>query len=316
MYARGPPHAHVTTITRMYSIYHMYIHTYVAMQAYVNSYRFNCFLSHIESKDSFEKENYFATPDEASKEFEAVLGNIAEELKNCNKVDLEKISYHLTNGQGVPLLSQEAKDRVTASKTISDIFIVMQAYWNWCSHRLLLDIINVVNSPKAQEMLEKFEKKINNTMKLKIIYSKFEESQLPVPQGYRKMTAIVDKDYSEITLQEWSEIELTIFQCLGLLQPPSEINDSQYVEVVWYVCTEAVDSLKSKALQHKDLRSFLFLQVDDVVIFNYTRKPPLSEVCAFIMCVIILYKVLTMVYLLKTACMPPFVSKFASTIHS
>ena len=233
------------------------------------------------------KESYFTTPDEASREFDVVLNDIAEELNNCNDVDPKKISYHLTNGQGVPLLSQEAKDRVTASKTISDIFIVMQAYWNWCSHRLLLDIINVVNSPKAQEMLEKFEKKINNTMKLKIIYSKFEESQLPVPQGYRKMTAIVDKDYSEITLQEWSEIELTVFQCLGLLQPPSEINESQYVEVVWYVCTEAVDSLKSKALQHKDLRSFLFLQVDDVVIFNYTRKPLLSEVCAYLyVCVI------------------------------
>ena len=253
-------------------------------------------MSHIGSTDSFKKENYFTTPDEASREFDAVLDDIAKELNDSNEVDLGKISYHLTNGQGVPLLSQEAKDRITACKTICEIFTVLQAHWNWCSHRLLLDIINVVNSPKAQEILEKFEKKINNTMKLKFIYSKFKE--LPVPQGYRKMTAIVDKDYSEITLQEWSEIELTIFQCLGLLQPPSVINESQYVEVVWYICTEAVDSLKSKALQHKDLKSFLFLQVDGVVIFNYTRKPPLSEVCALsfvLLCVIILYLILASV---------------------
>ena len=221
--------------------------------------------------------SYFATPDEASREFEVVLDDIAEELNKCNKKDLGRISHHLTNDQNNGLLSQEAKDRVTACKTINEIFFVMQAHWNWCSHRLLLSIINVANSPKAQEILEKFEKKINYTMKLKIIYANFKEGKLPVPQGYCNMTAVVDP---EITLQEWSEIELRVFQYLDLPQPPSKINMFEDIEVVWYICTEAVDSLKSKALQHKEdfhLKSFVSLQVDGFVIFN-TRKPSLSKV--------------------------------------
>ena len=153
----------------------------------------------------------------------------------------------------------------------------MQPYWNWFSHRLLLSIINLVNSSKAKVILEKFEKKINYAMKLKVVNAKLKEKELPIPQGCYKVMAIVDNDYSEITLKEWSEIELVVSQYLDLPHPPSEINESQYIEVVWYVCAEAVDSLKSKVSQHKEdfhVKSFLFVEVD-----VGARKPSLSEVC-------------------------------------
>ena len=235
--------------------------------------KFNCF-----------EGSYFATPDEASKEFETILSDIAEVLNKCIKENLEKVFYHLTKGQNVPLFSKEDIHRVTTCKSIYEIFSIMQPYWNWYSNRLLLSIINVVDSVKSQEKLKRFKKKIDYTMKLKIINAKFKERKLPVSQGYCKMTAIVDKDYSQITLQEWSEIELCVFHYLDLPQPPSEIKESQYIEVTWYICTEAVDSLRSKAFQHREdlqLKSFLFLQVDGDDIIN-TRKLSLSEVCGLL----------------------------------
>ena len=270
-------HTYVCTYVRTYAC--MYTCTYIHTYIHINAYKY-VLITIGTTVDCFE-EDCFATPDEASKEFETILSDIAEELDKCIKENLEKIFCHLTDGQNVPLLSKEDIHCVTTCKSVYEMFSIMQPYWNWYSNRLLLSIINVVDSVKSQEILKRFKKKIDYTMKLKIIYAKFQErKKLPVPQGYRKMTAIVDKNYSEITLQEWSEIELCVFHYLDLPQPPSEIKESQYIEVTWYICMEAVDSLRSKAFQHREdlqLKSFLFLQVDDHDIFS-TRRPSLSEV--------------------------------------
>ena len=150
----------------------------------------------------FTEESYFATPDEANIQFEALLTDIAEELSSGDKQNLEKIKvacYCITNGQSKPLLSEEDRRRVTTSKTITDVFVVMRPHWKWCSHRLLLTITNGINCPNAVDLLKQFEKKIDHKMKLKIIYEKFKK-KLPIPQGYCKMAAIIDKEHSEITL--------------------------------------------------------------------------------------------------------------------
>jgi len=228
-------------------------------------------------------EDHFTTPDEASMEFGTVIADIAEELDNCasSKQNLENIKIvccHLTNGYNIPLLSQEDKSRITKCQTIYGIFIVMQPHWNWYSHRLLLIIIKRVKSLKAKEMLKKFEEKINYAMKLKAINERLKANRLPVPQGYCKIKAIIDKDYSEITLGEYLEIETFVSGCLDLPQPSSEINESESIEIVWYISTATVDNLKSKALQYKEtflLKSFISLQVGDVVVFD-TRQQSLS----------------------------------------
>ena len=147
-------------------------------------------------------------------------------------------------------------------------------------------MIDGVGCPKAVDLLKKFEKKINCKMKLKIIYEKFKEKKLPVPQGYCKMIAVVDKEYSKITLEDCLEIELLVTQYLDLPQPPSEVNDSQSTEIVWYVSVEAIDSLKSKALEYKEdlcLKSFVSLQVDDFIVFSIRKSSiSLSKVCALL----------------------------------
>ena len=231
------------------------------------------------------EEGYFTLPDEASTQFGTVLADIAEELSKYGDQNLEEVKsicYSFTNGDSTSLLSQEDKDRIRSCDNILEVFLIMQLYWNWCSHYLLMKIIQRFRSPRAKEILKKFEKKINYSMKLKAIYDKIKESKLQVPQGHCKMIAIINKNHPEITLKEWLETELIVFKCLDVPQPPSEINISQCIETVWYISTAAVDSLRSKGEQHEELlkeKSFKFLLVGDAVVFD-TSSP--HQVCIFL----------------------------------
>ena len=231
------------------------------------------------------EEGCFILPDEASEEFGTVVADVAEELSKYSEQNLEKVKnicYSFTNGDSTSLLSQEDKDCIRSCDKIIDVFIIMQLYWNWCSHYLLMKIIERFGSLRAKRILKKFEKKINYSMKLKAIYEKIKENKLQVPQGHCKMIAIINTNHPEITLKEWLETELIIFKCLDVPQPPSEINISQCIETVWYISTAAVDSLRSKGEQHKELlneKSFKFLQVGDAVVFD-TSSP--YQVCIFL----------------------------------
>ncbi|XP_065903666.1 uncharacterized protein [Dysidea avara] len=215
-------------------------------------------------------ETYFT---DTSREFGAVVADIAEVLNKCTIERLDKIKLvclHLTTGQNIPFLSQEETCRIQEAKSIYDIFTVMRPYWNWSSHRLLRTIIKRVKSQQALDMLEKFENKIDYKMKLKDIHEHLRKQNVPIPSGYYKMTAIVDKDYSEITLEEYSEIEEFVHECLGQAQP-STATKSNSIQIVWYVADIAIDSLCSKAAQCKEafiLESFVFLEIGAKVIFD------------------------------------------------
>jgi len=82
----------------------------------------------------------------------------------------------------------------------------MEPHWNWSSHRLLYTIIKRVNAPRAIEVLEKFERKIDYQMKLQDVHEHLRKIKMPPPVGYYKMMAIINKDYSEITLEEGQKV--------------------------------------------------------------------------------------------------------------
>lgn len=216
----------------------------------------------------------FVTIDEASSEFGAVIADIAEELENCTKKNVNKIKLvclYLKTSENMPILSQEETQSIHTCKSIYDIFSIMEPHWNWSSHRLLYTIIKRVNSPKAIEILEKFESKIKYQMKLQDIHEHFRKNRMPPPDGYYKMTAIVNKDYSEITLQEGLQIEKFVADHLGVEQSCYEVARSQSIEMTWYIPEDAVDSLCSKAFQHKEafiVQSFLYLKIGNTVIFD------------------------------------------------
>ena len=226
----------------------------------------------------------FDTAEEASLEFTAVVADVADELEKCDNKHINKVKtvcYNLKTTQGKPVLSANDKEKIKTSKSMFDIFEVIDPHWRWNSHRLLFLIIKRVQSPKALELLENFRRKINYQIKIKNICTYFQQSKKPPPVGYTRMEAIIDKDYSEISLEEFSELEEFVNQYLDIIQPPIKVSPSESIEVVWLVSIEMVESLCSKVFQYKEVfayKSFKSLKIGGVDILNATSQP-LLQVC-------------------------------------
>ena len=154
------------------------------------------------------------------------------------------------------------------------IFEIVHPHWRWDSHQLLFIIIERVKCPKALELLQKFEKKIDYQMKIKKIYAHIQCNRLPVPEGYAEVEAIIEKDYNDVTLKEFSDLEEFVYKYFDIIQCPFEVNPSQSVQVIWLVYIEAVDSLCSRAFECKEAflqNSFTYLKIGDIDILNTSQ---------------------------------------------
>ena len=208
-----------------------------------------------------------------------MVADVAGELEKCDNKDINKVKtvcYNLKTPNGKPVLSSDDKEKIKTSNSMFDIFAVIDPHWRWNSHRLLFLIIKRVQSSKALELLEKFRRKINYQTKIKSIYTHFQHSKQPVPIGYTRMEAIIDKDYNDISLDEFSELEDFVHKYLGIIQCPVEVNQSKSIEVVWLVSIEAVENLCSKVFQYKEVflcKSLKSLKIGGVDILNVTSQP-------------------------------------------
>ena len=223
-----------------------------------------------------------STPNEASIEFSAVVADIAEELNSCVTTDINKIKavcYNLTTSYDKALLSPSEKEKIKNCKCIYGIFEIVHPHWRWDSHRLLFTIIKRVKCPKALELLRKFEKKIDYQMKIKEIYAHIQCNRLPVPEGYAEVEAIIEKDYNDVTLKEFSVLEEFVHKYLDIIQCPFEVNPAQSIQVIWLVYIEAVDSLCARAFECKEAflqNSFTSLKIGDIDILTSSQVSLIS----------------------------------------
>lgn len=232
----------------------------------------------------------FNTLGEANEGFDVVLSNIVQELNihiNQNVQQFESTCYYLAHKVLVEL-SQEDKEQIANSKSYTDIKNVMDPHWNWSSHHLLYIIIKRLNSTKCLEMLQRFDGKINKQIQLKDIHkdllSRTTQTQ---SSSYCKMTAIVEKDYSKITLEEGLQLEEVILDYLGLTAAHSSkayepSSNTPCTEMQWSISTTAVENLCTEATKHKEVfisQSFLSLKIGNFTVFN-----KLYEV-SFVLCI-------------------------------
>ena len=99
---------------------------------------------------------YFSTPDEARDEFNVAVSRIVQQLNRYIKHNTEKfkaLCYFLTHK--LMVLSQEDKEKVANSKSITDVKNIMEPHWNWSSHYLLRVIIEKLKSTESLEELMK-----------------------------------------------------------------------------------------------------------------------------------------------------------------
>ena len=199
-------------------------------------------------------------------EFNAVVFDIAEILENglghTNNIEKFKcLCYGLTTNDQL-FFSAKEKAAIKSCKTFHELFSEVRRSMRWDSHRLLNIIIIRAGMEEAVTKLKQFEKKIDCQMKLKDIHDIFKAKDEPLPDGYTEMIAIVEKDYTHITLDEFKEIEDFLSIHLNEL-PPCKRAKYYSVRITWYIPTDAVPLLLQKAYQ---AREFLVLQPTIVYI--------------------------------------------------
>ena len=216
--------------------------------------------------------------DVLSLEFSALLADVAEILDksstNLNK--LKSVCYSITTTEKSLLFSEKKTAAIRAGPSVFDVFYELRGHWRWDSHRLLFTLIKRSGSQEAMEKLIQFQNKINYTKKLIELTRYFQSVQKPPPPGYTKMIAIIEKDYSDFTLKECTELEEFLTDFFGSTAlNPADYEESHSIKVTWYIPTEAVSGVLSRAYQGKELFKLLsisYFEIDEIVIWNDKRS--------------------------------------------
>ena len=222
--------------------------------------------------------------DELSLEFSGLVSDVAEIL-NKSSANLSKLKLYfctIKDSERSLLFSKQESDKIYISKTIYDMFYHLRGYWRWDSHHLLYILIKRAGSQEALQKLNQFKNKIKYTTKLKDLADSFQSMYKSPPLGYVKMIAIVEKDYSEFTLNDCKQLDeyLAKFYDGKTFLPPN-IENSNSIKITWYIPTEAVRDVLSKAHKIKEIFQVLsisFFQIDQVVIWN-EKMPYYLKVC-------------------------------------
>ena len=222
--------------------------------------------------------------DKLSIEFSGLVSDIADILNksSTNLNTLKLFCCTIENLEGSLLFSKQKGDEIHSSETIYDMFYHLRGHWRWDSHHLLYILIKRARSQEALQKLNQFKNKIKYTTKLKDLADSFQSMYKSPPLGYVKMIAIVEKDYSEFTLNDCKQLDeyLAKFYDGKTFLPPN-IENSNSIKITWYIPTEAVRGVLSKAHKNKKIFQVLsisFFQVDQVVIWN-KKMPYYLKVC-------------------------------------
>ena len=212
--------------------------------------------------------------DKLSLEFSALVADVAEILDksstNLNK--LKSVCYSITTTEKSLLFSDKESAAIRASHSVFDVFYELRGHWRWDSHPLLFTLIKRSGSKEALDKLKQFQNKIDYTKKLIELTSYFQSVQKPLPTGYTRMIAIIEKDYSDFTLKECQELDEYLTDFFGSAAiSPADYKRYNSIKVIWYIPIEAVSGVLSKAYQAKELFQLLsisYFEIDEVVIWN------------------------------------------------
>ena len=211
--------------------------------------------------------------DELSLEFSAVVADVAEILEKTANLDKFKLVCCNVTTKGKSLiLSENESSQIRASRSVFDIFYQLRNHWRWDNHRLLYTLIKRTGSQEAMDRLKQFRDKVDYTKKLNELSEYFQSVRKPPPAGYTKMRAIIDKDYTDFTVMDCTELNTYLATAFGSATlSPADYEPKASIQVTWYIPTEAVSGLLGIAYQAKEtfqLLSISFFEIDEVVVWN------------------------------------------------
>ena len=225
-------------------------------------------------------------PNKAISEFVSIVSHIEEILMKSNETEnLKAIKsicgfLPISNNSGKPMFTKEQLQEIDGCNNVRDIFRQFRFHLRWDDHLILIAIIDRLDSEECEELLGKFQSKIDCQMKLEQIFEECKKHKEEIPKGFNKMMAIVNKKYSRITKEEYDQLKYFITEHCGVesyvLSPFLNMSSSSLL-LEWLVPSTAITHMVETATNNKHIfikESFVFLQIATTVVLD-TK----NEVC-------------------------------------
>ena len=233
-----------------------------------------------------EKTMLIVNPSEAVIEFAVTVSCIEEKLTKSNEAEnlnaIKSICGYLPISDNSDKLMFTAKqlEEIDACSKIRDIFRKLRYHLRWDDHLILTAIIRRLDSEECEELLGKFQSKIDCQMKLEQIFEECKKQEQEVPKGFDKMVAIVNKKYSRITKKEYDRLKCFIAKHCGVesyvLSPFLNMSPSSLL-LEWLVPSIAITHMVETATKNEHIfirESFIFMRIANTVVLDIK-----NEVC-------------------------------------
>ena len=221
------------------------------------------------------------TPEEASIEFGILVREIIRELKKNESENLEIIKDlcpYLTakDDEKVLLFSEEQLRAIDHCSDLRRMFKEnLRGCWRWDDFTLLYKIVQYVNSSVCKALLNKYQQNLNYKMRLKEICEHCRKEKCRLPDEYSAMFAIVEKNFYEVTFEEYSELKEFIAQHCGVdpmfMSPIVSAGAYSSVLFEWYIPLTAISYMVKVATSNADIfiqRGFVLLKISSAIIFD------------------------------------------------
>ena len=233
------------------------------------------------------KTTLIVNPNKAVVEFAITVSRIEKILMTSNETEnlnaIKSVCGYLPISNNSPhelMFTAEQLEEIDACNKIREIFRKIRFHLRWDDHRILTTIINRLDSEECEELLGKFQSKIDCQMRLEQIFEECKRHKEEIPEGFNKMVAIVNKKYSQITKEEYDQLKCFITEHCGVesyvLSPFLNMSSSSLL-LEWLVPSTAITHMVETATNNKHIfikESFVFLQIATTVVLD-TK----NEVC-------------------------------------
>ena len=180
---------------------------------------------------------------------------------------------HDKNVDKVPLFSQEELTEIDNSMNFKQLFAV-DHYLSWDEYSILSEIIDICYSNKAEEEIDKYEKKMAG------VKIKETTSSAKPPPGFESLYVIIDNDEHciELTIEKFKEIKISIFDnlntnCYCTIEQKSVQNHSLHLE--WHVTRQVVPHMIKVAKEQQAFfkcNHFSSMKIGKELIFDEHTK--------------------------------------------
>ena len=227
---------------------------------------------------------FFDHPSKAISEFASTVSRIEEILMKSNEPEnLKAIKsvcgyLRLSDNTDKLMFTTEQLREIDACSNVQEIFRQLRDHLRWDDYLILTAILDRLDSKECEELLGKFESKIDCQMKLEQIFEECKKQKQEVPKGFAKMVATVNKKYSRITLEEYHQLKCFIAEHCGVepyvLSPFLNVSPSSLL-LEWFIPSTAITHMVETATKNKQMfikESFFFLKIANTVVLDIKNE--------------------------------------------